>query len=56
MQAHPRQAIFARHQILIERLVLVPEEDETQGGHDWNGQDSMGVWSVWWHGRAETKP
>jgi len=33
VQAHPRQAIFTGHQILVERLVLVPEKNQTQGGH-----------------------
>ena len=35
MQAHPGQAIFAGHQILVERLVLMPEKNQTQGGHGW---------------------
>ncbi len=43
MQAHPRQAILARHQILVKGLVLVPEKDETQGGHGWKSQSSMGI-------------
>src|SRR5260370_21066759 len=51
MQAHPGQAIFASHQILIERLVLVPEEDETQGGHERKCQSSMGVRCGRKHGR-----
>ncbi len=33
VQAYPGHAILAGHQILIERLVLMPEKDETQGGH-----------------------
>jgi hypothetical protein len=32
MQAHPRQDVFARHQILVERLVHVPEEGDL--GHE----------------------
>src|SRR5207248_568887 len=34
MEAYPGQAVFAGHQILVERLVLMPEKDKTQGGHE----------------------
>ena len=30
VQARPRQTIFARDQILVERLVLVPKQDDAQ--------------------------
>jgi len=33
VQARPGQAIFARDQIFVERLVLMPKQDDAQGGH-----------------------
>ncbi len=34
MQPRPGQAILPRHQVLIERLVLVPQNYDSQLGHD----------------------
>jgi hypothetical protein len=34
MQPHPRQAIFSGDQVLIKRLVLVPQQDDAQGRHE----------------------
>ena len=36
VQPRPRQTIFARDQILIKRLVLMPKKNDAQGRHDWN--------------------
>ena len=33
MQPHPRQTVFARHQVLVKGLVLVPEKNYAQHGH-----------------------
>ena len=33
MQAHPGQTIFARYQVLVKRLVLVPQKNYAQHGH-----------------------
>ena len=41
VQPHPGQAIFAGDQILVERLVLVPEKDDAQGRHGWKTKSSM---------------
>jgi FMN phosphatase YigB (HAD superfamily) len=34
MEARPGQAILPRHQVFVERLVLVPQDDYSQLGHD----------------------
>jgi hypothetical protein len=34
MEARPRQAIPPRHQVFVERLVLVPQDDNSQLSHD----------------------
>jgi hypothetical protein len=33
MEARPREAILTRHQVFVERLVLVPQNDNSQLGH-----------------------
>ena len=33
MQANPRQAVFASDQVFVERLMLVPKNDDAEGGH-----------------------
>ena len=43
VQPRPRQTVFARHQILVKRLVLMPEKNQPQSGHGWNSQSSMGI-------------
>jgi hypothetical protein len=42
MHARPGHTILASDQILVERLVLVPEKNDAQSGHGWRGQSSMG--------------
>jgi hypothetical protein len=34
MEARPGQAIQPRHQVFVERLVLVPKDDNSQLSHD----------------------
>ena len=34
MEARPGQTILPRHQVFVERLVLVPQDDNSQLGHD----------------------
>jgi hypothetical protein len=34
MEARPGQAILPRHQVFVERLVLVPQHDNAQLSHD----------------------
>ena len=34
MQAHPGQAVLAGDQILVKRLVLMPENHDAQDGHE----------------------
>ena len=34
MQASPGQAILSRHQVFVKGLVLVPQNDHAQLGHD----------------------
>ena len=41
MQPHPRQAVLAGDQILVQGLVLMPEQDQAEGRHGWKAQDSM---------------
>ncbi len=33
VQSRPRQAVFARDQVFIKRLVLMPKKDDAQDGH-----------------------
>ena len=33
MQANPGQTVFARDQVFVERLMLVPEDDDAQNRH-----------------------
>jgi hypothetical protein len=33
VEARPRQAIASRHQVFVERLVLVPKDDNSQLSH-----------------------
>ena len=41
VQANPRQTIFAGDQILVKRLVLVPQKNDAEDGHGWRSQSSM---------------
>ena len=41
VQPRPRQTIFACDQILVERLVLMPEQNDAQSRHGWSSQSSM---------------
>jgi hypothetical protein len=41
VQSNPGQAIFAGYQVLVERLVLVPEKNQTQSRHGWKTKSSM---------------
>jgi hypothetical protein len=34
METRPGQAILPRHQVFVERLVLVPQDDNPQLSHD----------------------
>jgi hypothetical protein len=34
MEARPGQAVLSRHQVFVERLVLVPQNDHSQLRHD----------------------
>ena len=43
VHTHPRQAVLASHQILVKRLMLMPEKNQTQGGHWQKFQSSMGA-------------
>jgi hypothetical protein len=36
MQAHPGQAVLSGDQILVERLMLMPQDNDAQNGH-WSG-------------------
>jgi len=40
MQADPGQAILTGNQVFVERLVLMPQQNDTQGRHGWKSQDS----------------
>ena len=42
VQTGPGQTIFAGDQILVERLVLVPQKNDAESRHEWRGQSSMG--------------
>ncbi len=40
VQPRPRQTVLSRNQILIKRLVLVPQKNDAQGRHGWSSQSS----------------
>ena len=43
VQTYPGQTVFAGNQILVKRLVLMPEKNDAEDGHGWNRQSSTGV-------------
>ena len=42
VQTHPWQTVFARNQIFVERLVLMPKKDDAQGWHCGNASLARG--------------
>ena len=36
VQSHPWQTVFTANQVLVKRLVLMPEKNDTQRWHGWN--------------------
>jgi hypothetical protein len=46
MKTRPGQAILPCHQIFVERLVLVPQNDNSQLGHDSGSTYYIGDFSV----------
>src|SRR5579871_6722850 len=43
VQTHPRQAVFTRYQILVERLVLMPKKDDAKRRHGWTASLACGI-------------